>query len=94
MYEPAASPAPEARTESETPAPAVDEPPPIEPKAETEKPTEAEAKPPTETKPEKKVETRPADNGPDDDKPSGRLLPWEPPTPAPGPTEQETPDKD
>ncbi len=94
MYDPAASPAPEARTESETPAPAVDEPPPIEPKAETEKPTEAEAKPPTEAKPEKKVETRPADNGPDDDKPSGRLLPWEPPTPAPGPPEQETPDKD
>ena len=106
IYEQAASPASETKTESATPAPAVDEPPAVERKAEVEKPTETEARAPTEDKPptearapiedkqEKKAETRPEDIGSDDDKPAGRLLPWEPSIPAPGPTEQETPDKD
>jgi ribonuclease E len=91
LYEHDVSPAPETRTGSETPAPAVDEPPAVERKAEAEKPTESEAK---ADKPEKKAETKPEDIGSDDDKPEGRLLPWEPASPAPGPTEQETRDKD
>ncbi len=100
LYEADASPAPETKTESETPAPVVDEPPARERKAAAEKPTEAEptappeARPPKAAKPEKKAEAEPEDIGSDVDKPEGRLLPWEPATPAPGPTEQESPDKD
>jgi hypothetical protein len=61
-------------------------------------PTEARppkaAKPQVEDKPEKKAEAKPEDISSDDDKPEGRLLPWEPATPAPGPTDQEAADKD
>ena len=100
LYESDVSTAPETKAESETPAPAVDQPPARERKAAAEKPTDTEATAPTEAKPqvedklEKKAAAKPEDIGSDDDKPAGRLLPWEPATPAPGPSEQEAADKD
>ncbi len=78
--DPPASPAPKMHAETETP--------PAEPKLEAEKP--AEAKPVPKEVPEKKAK----DNGPDEEKPEGRLLPWEPPSPSPEPVEQEAADED
>ncbi len=84
--EPAAVPVAEATTEAEAPAPAVVAAPPVEQKTATDKPVD------TEATAEKKVKLK--DNDAVDDKAQGRLLPWEPSAPAPGPAEAEPADED
>ena len=69
MDEPPQVAAPEPKADNVTPP--VDEPPPVEPKVEAEEPAREDVS-------EKKAR----DNGSDDEKPEGRLLPWEPADPA------------
>ncbi len=88
MDEPPASAAPEPKAETKAP--------PVEAKIEAEKPAEAKAEPKVqpEVQPKDALEKKAKDNGTDEEKPAGRLLPWEAPAPAPEPVERETSDKD
>ncbi len=94
---------------SPTPEPKAEQaPPPAEPKAEAEKPAAEnvshasvakpvpDAKPESDDKPEPKdhADREAKDNGPDEAKPEGRLLPWEPPAQSPESVAQDTADED
>jgi len=104
MDEPPASAAPEPKAETITPPveanvevekPAEAK---AEPKAEPKAAPKAEPKAAPKAEPKAEVEDAPKkqakDNGPDGEKPEGRLLPWDAPAPAPEPVEKETSDKD
>jgi ribonuclease E len=90
--EPAARPTAEAKTEPESRSPSVSESPTVEKQAKADKPSETEGTPQPEAAAGE--ESKPRDNGSDEVKPKGRLLPWEAPAPAAVPADADTANED